>query len=377
MLILEDGTVYPGRVFGAEESLCLGEVVFNTSMSGYQEILTDPSYKGQIVTMTCPLIGNYGVNDEDVEHATPCVEGFVVREISPLWSNYRGTTSLQEYFRRNNLIGIEGVDTRALTRHIRFQGALRGAIAVGSSDEVRVATLGKIKKTPKMEGQDLASLVTCQEPYEWTEGCNAEFRTDLIDREVVAKGPKYKVAVLDFGVKLNILRSLVEVGCELKVFPAQTSAEEIMAEKPDGVFLSNGPGDPAAVVYAIDTVRELLGKVPIFGICLGHQILALALGAKTYKLKFGHRGANHPVKDLTTDKIEITVQNHGFAVDPDSLPKKHLVQTHINLNDRTIEGLSHKGGAAFSVQYHPEASPGPHDSTYLFMRFRELMNSQK
>ncbi len=364
LLALSDGTVFEGYSFGAEGEVC-GEVIFNTSLTGYQEILTDPSYRGQIVVMTYPHIGNYGTNHEDVESSRPWVEGFVVKEPCPCPSNFRSEASLDDYLKRYGIVGIAGIDTRALTRHIREEGAMEGVISTIDLDPESLVR--KARQLPGLEGRDLVREVTCERPYKWTEGVWEPGRGYTVHCEL-----NYRVVVYDFGVKFNILRNLTSAGCEVTVVPASTPAEEVLKMRPDGVMLSNGPGDPAAVTYAIENIRRLIGRVPIFGICLGHQLLALALGGRTYKLKFGHHGGNHPVMDLKTGKVEITVQNHGFAVDLDSL--KGLAElTHINLNDRTVEGLSLKDHPLFSVQYHPEAGPGPHDSTYLFRRFVELM----
>jgi carbamoyl-phosphate synthase small subunit len=366
-LALEDGTVLTGTSFGHPGEKA-GEVVFNTAMSGYQEILTDPSYKGQIVTMTYPLIGNYGVNAEDVEHAHPWVEGFVVREASRIRSNFRSTEDLDAYLRRHRIVGITGVDTRALTKRIRERGALRGIVSAEDVDDARL--VAKARAIPPMEGQDLVPEVTCRSVQRWTEF----LRDDALVRSGAPEA-RFRVACVDYGLKYNILRCLVRAGCDVTVFPAKTTGPEILAFKPDGVFLSNGPGDPAAVTYAVDAVREVLGRVPLFGICLGHQILARACGGRTFKLKFGHHGANHPVQDLSTGRIEITSQNHGFAADPASLAGSGLEVTHVNLNDRTVEGMRHASLPAFSVQYHPEAAPGPHDAHHLFARFIRLMEA--
>ena len=367
LLMLEDGRFFKGSSFGAE-GLAFGEVVFNTSMSGYQEILTDPSYHEQIITMTYPHIGNYGINSADVESARVYASGLIVKEASAVYSNWRSEGSLIDYLKKNNTVAIEGIDTRALVKHIRTAGAMRGAIS--TKDLNPESLLKKVQEWPSLVGRDLVKEVTIRAPF---------------DLKKLPRGPRhpsaFNVAVYDFGVKTNILNCLKAVGCSLTVLPASTSNQEVLKGGFDGLFLSNGPGDPAAVEYAIENVRNLLGKLPIFGICLGHQILALALGAETYKLKFGHRGANQPVKNLTTGKVEITSQNHGFAVKasedwqmtPRGLKDHPSYITHINLNDETVEGLSAPELKAFSVQYHPESSPGPHDSRYLFNDFVELM----
>ena len=368
ILLLEDGTVFKGSSFGAKGLKC-GEVVFNTSMAGYQEILTDPSYNEQIITMTYPLIGNYGTNKDDWESRKIFAAGFIVKENCDYPSNWRSGESLSDYLKANNIVGLEGIDTRALVKHIREEGAMRGVI---SSTEFDLANLKKeLDKYPGLVGRDIVKNVTAKKPYDWNKGV-----IDVLTGRQCKPEKKYKVVAFDFGVKQNILRLLRSHGCDVHVVPAATPAKAVLERKPDGVFLSNGPGDPAPVDYAIETVRQLLGKVPIFGICLGHQILALALGAKTYKLKFGHRGANHPVKNLKTQKIEITSQNHGFCVDMDSLSKQDVELTHLNLNDNTNEGFRCKDKPAFCVQYHPEASPGPHDSNYLFQDFIDLMASK-
>jgi carbamoyl-phosphate synthase small subunit len=353
ILLLEDGTLFEGESFGREGET-FGEVVFNTSMTGYQEILTDPSYAGQIVTMTYPHIGNYGVNSIDVESRHPFVEGFIVREGSNFFSNWRAEKSLEDYLKNYKIVGIQGIDTRALTKHIRLQGAMKGAI---STEDLDPLSLGKrLEKHPSIIGRDLVKDVTINKPYLWDNKEEDQFR----------------VVLFDFGLKLNIARELAGSGCAVYVVPATTTYEEVLEFEPDGVCLSNGPGDPAAVPYAVETVRNLLGKISLFGICLGHQLLGLALDGRTFKLKFGHHGSNHPVKNLKTGEVEITSQNHGFAVDPDSVPGRVEI-THTNLNDQTVEGLRCLDIPAFSVQYHPEASPGPHDSKYLFQDFLKLM----
>ena len=351
ILLLNDGKKFEGKKLG-HLGETIGEVCFNTGMTGYQEILTDPSYCSQIVTMTSPHIGNYGINKEDVESNKIQVSGFVIKEESIVPSNWRSTSSLDEYLKKNKIVGIQDIDTRSLTRHIRDQGAMNGIISSVDNDLVNLSN--KLKKAPSMNGLDLAKTVSTKKVYKWSQT------------------GQFKVAAIDYGIKRNILNILKDNNCEVTVFPAQTSAKEILDFNPDGIFLSNGPGDPSAVTYGIEMVKSLLGSKPIFGICLGHQILPLALGAKTFKLKFGHRGINHPVKNLETKVVEITSQNHGFAVDLNSLPE-NVVATHINLNDNTNEGIECKEFKAFSVQHHPESSPGPHDSRYLFDKFINLM----
>ena len=361
LIALEDGMVFEGRSFGAPGERT-GEVVFNTSMTGYLEILTDPSYKGQIVTMTYPLIGNYGINVEDFESRGPFVEGFIVKENSRIFSNWRAQKSLSEFLKEYGILGIEGIDTRALTRHIRLQGAMKAVISTEDLD--KKSLVDKAKKSLGLIGRDLLKEVSCEKTYEWNE------------QRTTNNEQRFLVVVLDCGVKYSILRMLNQAGCKVKIVPAKTKASEILKLKPDGVFLSNGPGDPEGAPYVADEVKKLIGKLPIFGICLGHQMLGLALGGKTYKLKFGHHGGNHPVKDLITGKVAITVQNHGFCVDIDSLNKEDIEITHINLNDNTLEGMRHKELPVFSVQYHPEASPGPHDAGYLFKDFVEMMREK-
>jgi len=362
-LVLADGTAFAGEPYGARGTT-VGEAVFTTTMTGYQEVLTDPSYKGQLVTMTAPEIGNVGVNAHDAESVDgkPHVAGFVLRDASPVASNWRAEQTLDAYLAESGVVAISGVDTRKLTRHLRDHGSQNAAIGPEPIAELQA----KARAAPDMAGLDLVKLVTPREPYPFAEGRGAW----AVGAE--ASPPKHHVVAIDYGVKKNILRCLVDAGCKVTVVPATTTAAEILALAPDGVFLSNGPGDPAAVGYAVATIKELLGQKPIFGICLGHQLLALALGGKTYKLKFGHRGANQPVKDLATGRIEITTQNHGFCVDLASLPST-VVSTHVHLNDGTSEGLAAAHLAAFSVQYHPEAAAGPHDSLYLFDRFTAAM----
>lgn len=365
ILVLADGTSFRGYSLGAEGETT-GEVVFNTSMMGYQEILTDPSYKGQMVVMTYPLIGNYGINEKDYESCKPFLEGFIVKEYSPFPSNWRSQISLDEFLKNKRIVGIQGIDTRELTRRLRDYGAQQGIISTVDFDVSSL--IKKVKSSPGLDGRDLVKTVTCNDAYEWK------------DTDPMMSVPKrYKVVVYDCGVKYNILRKLSRAGCSVTVVPAQTQSQTVLEMKPDGIVLSNGPGDPAAVPYMIENIRGLLGKTPVFGICLGHQLMALTLGLKTYKLKFGHHGGNQPVMDLSTRKVEITAQNHSFAV---TTPQEETIQkspygnveiTHVNLNDKSVEGLKCHSIPAFSVQYHPEASPGPHDASYLFDRFIGMM----
>src|SRR3954454_16302788 len=370
-LALENGTCYEGESAGAPGETS-GEVVFNTSMTGYQEILTDPSYSGQIVTMTSAEIGNYGVSPDDTESRKPQVAGFIIRDESPVASNWRSSGTLRDYLVANHIVAISDVDTRALTRLLRSAGVMRGVIATGDALDVE-ALVARAQSIPRMEGSDFVKVVTSDRAFDWPDEDPDEFGVAIEHRAA----RRLKIAAYDFGMKWNIMRRLSAHGCDVRVYPASTPASELLATSPDGVFLSNGPGDPAALAYAIENAKTLVdANVPVFGICLGHQILGLAMGGTTYKLKFGHRGANHPVKKLVTGKVEITSQNHGFAVDPGSLPADVEV-THLNLYDGTIEGLRHKTHPVFCVQYHPEASPGPHDADYLFDDFLELIEGTR
>jgi carbamoyl-phosphate synthase small subunit len=365
LLALADGRVFRGESCGATGE-AHGEVVFNTSMTGYQEILTDPSYRGQIVCMTYPLIGNYGINPEDVESRRPWVNGFIVKELCPFPSSWRGRIRLDDYLREQAIVGIQGIDTRALTRHLRDHGAQEGILSTEDLDPERLTE--RARALPGLVGRDLVSEVTVEEPHGWNEG-----RWELGRGYLPPPAPRFTVVAYDSGIKQNILRQLASVGCAVEVVPARTPSAAILERNPDGVFLANGPGDPEGVPYLVESVRGLIGRVPIFGICLGNQILGLAFGGATYKLKFGHHGANHPVRDLSSGRVEITSQNHGFAVDPRSVAAVGLEETHVNLNDGTSEGMRHRELPVFSVQYHPEASPGPHDAHYLFHRFTEML----
>ncbi|MGD0426142.1 MAG: glutamine-hydrolyzing carbamoyl-phosphate synthase small subunit [Candidatus Acidiferrales bacterium] len=383
-LALEDGRTFSGRAAGARTRRG-GEVVFNTSLTGYQEVFTDPSYSGQIVCLTYPHIGNVGANLDDEESAKPYIEALIVREFSPLASNWRSSETAQQYLERYGVPVIWDLDTRALVRHLRDVGALRGVVSTDGTPAERLVK--EARALPTMAGLELAGRVTCAKSYGWTQGSIdlaapvAAGAGGAQARAMAAASPDTKarrrVVAYDFGIKQNILRLLVDHGCEVTVVPARTSAADVLALKPDGVFLSNGPGDPEPIDYAVENIRKLLGRVPIFGICLGHQLCGLALGGRTFKLKFGHHGSNHPVKNLRTEKVEITAQNHGFCVDPDSLPASDVEITHVNLNDHTNEGMRHRSLPLFSVQYHPEASPGPHDARYLFDDFVTMMDEAK
>jgi carbamoyl-phosphate synthase small subunit len=371
ILALEDGTVFEGRSFGARAQSS-GEVVFNTAITGYQEIFTDPSYSGQIVVLTYPEIGNYGATPDDSESARPYIEGLVVREFSRIASNWRSQEQAEKFLGAQGIPVAAEIDTRALVRHLRTRGVMRGVLATGGGDSA--ALVEKARNIPSMAGLDLATRVSTREAYQWTQSVDACSPSEFVGQ---AAEQKFHVVAYDFGIKRNILRRLVHSGCRVTVVPALTSAEDVLGLKPDGVFLSNGPGDPEPLRAQQENTRQLIGKVPIFGICLGQQILGLALGGKTYKLKFGHRGANHPVLNRVTNKVEITSHNHGFAVDPDSLEASQIELTHVNLNDQTLEGFRHRSHPVFCVQYHPEAAPGPHDSHYLFDDFTKMMTEFK
>jgi carbamoyl-phosphate synthase small subunit len=370
ILALEDGTIFEGRSFGAPAERS-GEVVFNTALTGYQEVFTDPSYAGQIVILTNPQIGNYGTSAEDNESARPYIEGLVVREFSSLASNWRSDAEANEFLGRAGIPVISGLDTRALVRHLRTRGVMRGVLSATDADAQTLVE--KARSIPSMAGLDLATRVSTPDPYEWIQGVDACSPSEIIGSAVE---PRFHVVAYDYGIKRNILRRLCHAGCRVTVVPSLTSAEDVLALKPDGIFLSNGPGDPEPLKPQVESIRKLIGKKPIFGICLGSQLLGLAFGGKTYKLKFGHRGSNHPVRNELTKKVEITSHNHGFAVDPDSLNLNDLEITHVNLNDQTLEGFRHRNHPVFCVQYHPEAAPGPHDSHYLFDDFVKLMSGK-
>jgi carbamoyl-phosphate synthase small subunit len=372
MLALEDGRVFRGKGYGAKGE-CHGEVVFNTSITGYQEIFTDPSYSGQIVVLTNPEIGNYGTNTEDNEATRPYIEGLIVREFSRVSSNWRSQQVAEEYLEQFRVPVLADIDTRALVRHLRDHGVMRGVVSMLDTDTDRL--VAKARSIPKMDGTDLAKVVSTKSTYVWETGERSHLPDEIVG--VKDEPTRFHVVAYDFGIKHNILRKLRGEGCKVTVVPAQTPAEDVLALKPDGVFLSNGPGDPEPCTYAVDNIRRLMGRLPIFGICLGHQLVGLALGGKTFKLKFGHHGGNHPVKQLHSGKIEITAHNHNFAVDPDSLPQSEVDLTHIDLNDDTLEGLRHRNLPLFTVQYHPEAAPGPHDSHYLFKDFVKMMEQWK
>jgi carbamoyl-phosphate synthase small subunit len=372
ILALEDGKVFRGKGYGAKGE-CHGEVVFNTSITGYQEIFTDPSYCGQIVVLTNPEIGNYGTNDDDSESTRPYIEGLIVREFSRVSSNWRSQQVADEYLEQFKVPVLADIDSRALVRHLRDHGVMRGVISTLETDPEKL--IAKARSIPKMDGTDLAKVVSTKHTYLWEKGDRSHLPDEVVGVKDVPE--RFHVVAYDFGIKHNILKKLRGEGCKVTVVPAQTPAEDVLALKPSGVFLSNGPGDPEPCTYAVDNIRRLMGRLPIFGICLGHQLTGLALGGKTFKLKFGHHGGNHPVKQLQTGKIEITAHNHNFAVDPDSLPMSEVELTHVDLNDSTLEGLRHKNLPLFSVQYHPEASPGPHDSHYLFKDFVKMMEEWK
>jgi carbamoyl-phosphate synthase small subunit len=372
VLALEDGRIFRGKGYGAKGE-CYGEVVFNTSITGYQEIFTDPSYAGQIVVLTNPEIGNYGTTPEDSEANRPYIEGLIVREFSRVSSNWRSQEVAEEYLERYQIPVLADIDTRALVRHLRDNGVMRGVVSTLETDPEKL--VAKARSIPKMDGTDLAKVVSTKNVYEWEQGIRSHIPDEVVG--VKDAPPKHHVVAYDYGIKHNIMRKLVGECCRVTVVPAETSAEDVLAMKPDGVFLSNGPGDPEPCTYAVNNIRSMMGRVPIFGICLGHQLTGIALGGKTFKLKFGHHGGNHPVKQLATGKVEITAHNHNFAVDPDSLPASEVELTHIDLNDNTLEGLRHRNMPLFSVQYHPEAAPGPHDSHYLFKDFVKMMEEWK